>query len=71
MTFTIKGCAHGESLAHTRARPASAAVLAMNWMAAGIEDVRIEQDGRSFDLTAFRQQFLLNKRRRDTALTGI
>ena len=41
-----------------RALAASAAVLAMKWMHDGVQDVTIEADGRTYDVNAFRAQFM-------------
>ena len=63
MTFRIVADQPEGPKTDTRALPASAAVLAMNWIEEGAESVRIQVDGRSYDLAAFRKQFMRERRR--------
>ncbi len=42
----------------TRVLPASAAVLAMKWIQEGLQRVRIECQGRGYQLAEFRRRFM-------------
>jgi hypothetical protein len=48
----------GGSKSETRVYPGSAAVLAMKWLAEGARSVRIEADGRIYDVEEFRKAFM-------------
>jgi hypothetical protein len=48
----------------TRLFPASAAVLAMRWAERGFDAVTIEINGRTYDVEAFRKEFMNGARRR-------
>ena len=54
MPYAIRAIANGFALRQTRVMPASAAVLAMQWIDQGYTDVRIVVDGTAYSLDAFR-----------------
>src|SRR5215217_4192295 len=58
MAFHIIGDKGTDAIKAIRLLPASAAVLAMKWVAQAVEGVRIEIDGRSYGPDAFRREFL-------------
>ena len=58
MVFQIVGEKAGREIIDTRIVAASAAVLAMKWVAEGVERVRIKTGGRIFTVAEFRQHFL-------------
>ena len=63
MPYTITAVADGTALRQTRGLPASAAVLAMQWISAGHTEVRIAADGRAFSLSSFRDEMGRMKQR--------
>ena len=64
MAFHILGDERGAAIQAVRTLPASAAVLATKWVERGIERVRIEIEGRSYEPDAFRKRYLDNRQRR-------
>jgi hypothetical protein len=58
MPFRIIAHQNGGSRVQTRVLAASAAVLAMAWIDQGLQGVKIEFEGRAYDLIAFRKRFL-------------
>ena len=64
MAFHILGYERGAAIKAVRALPASAAVVATKWVERGIERVRIEIEGRSYEPDAFRKLYLDNRQRR-------
>jgi hypothetical protein len=58
MAFRIVADHMGALKTATRVLAASAAVLAMKWMAEGAQSVKIEIDGRAYELEAFRRRFM-------------
>jgi hypothetical protein len=64
MAFHIFGDEKGAAIKAVRTLPASAAVLATKWVGQGIERVRIEIEGRSYEPAAFRKKYLDNRERR-------
>jgi len=64
MAFHIFGDERGAAIGAIRTLPASAAVLATKWVAQGIERVRIEVEGRSYEPDAFRKRYLVSRQRR-------
>ena len=59
MHFKIVGSRAGRQFSDARALPASAAVLALKWIAHGIQHVRIIQTGGStYSVGEFQKRFL-------------
>jgi hypothetical protein len=59
MHFKIVGARAGRRFSETRALPASAAVLALKWIAQGVEHVKIIQaDGSTHPISEFQKRFL-------------
>jgi hypothetical protein len=58
MPLKIVGVRAGRRFSDTRIQPASAAVLALNWIAQGVQDVMIEADRGFYSVSEFQKRFL-------------